>query len=219
MKKILFIGNSLTGHIFDTFKWVVDHFADEPILVDQVWGGGITLEGLLANGRAQEALNKDQWDVVVLQEQSQLPAIPGQGEASFQKSVTQLVEIIQAQGAEPILYETWGHFGGDRERKDLYPDYDLMQLALTKAYNKAATNNLIRTIPIGQIWKKLKDDGSELFNKLVEDDLYHPSPLGQFFNACIFFHLLLKQNVFNVETQEGLAPEDCQTLIQITSKL
>jgi len=219
MKKILFIGNSLTGHIFETFTWMVENFASDPFLVDQVWGGGATLELLLSNGRAEEALAREKWDIVLLQEQSQLPAIPGSEGQSFLDSVKILSSKIKSQGAEPILYETWAHLQGDRQRKELYPDYESMQRGLSDAYGKAASENSLKVIPIGQIWLQFKSVNPELFARLVEDDQYHPSGTGQFFNSAIFFHLLLGQDLNRVDAKNDLDPDDCKVLLDFIKTL
>ena len=74
--------------------------------------GGQTLAGHVHSGTMNRLTNH--WDVVVLQEQSQIPALGAQQVAQISvPAATTLVAAIRAAGATPLLYQTWGRRDGD----------------------------------------------------------------------------------------------------------
>lgn len=101
-------------------------------------GGGATQEGLINNGRALNGIKTNNWDYVVLQEQSVRPAIYGKSEQAFHDAVDLLVKEIKDVGAEPLLYMTWGRRDTLEIKDESILDYETMQQKLSDAYRKAA---------------------------------------------------------------------------------
>lgn len=109
---VLFIGNSYTfyNNSWDIFKKIC--LAEgKKVNVDQVTCGGYTLEQMNDplneyGAKVAEKLKNNKYDVVFLQEQSLRPAIGD--EALFYDAVRGLTQKIRANGAIPVLYETWG---------------------------------------------------------------------------------------------------------------
>ncbi len=90
--------------------------------------GGRTLEKHLGDKNTLTTIKNGNWGYVILQEQSQTPALPGKYQQSFLRSVKAFTHIIRKAGAKPVLYMTWGRRDGDAMNKDLFPDYETMQM-------------------------------------------------------------------------------------------
>ena len=136
--RVLFVGNSLT------FK------NDLPELVHRLGGartpifaGSFTAPGWqlwqFAGDRGLERLLHDvHWDVVVLQEQSQIPSFPADDRArEFIPYVERLADEARRSGAQPLLFVTWAHRTGDR-RNFSGDTYAAMQQRVVDGYREAA---------------------------------------------------------------------------------
>jgi hypothetical protein len=207
-KKILFIGNSYTDQIQKVFKQIVADSTQGNHRLQFIWGGGATLQKLINNGRAFKWIDKDEWDYVVIQDQSLVPAIPGRPQDSFHKSVDTLVKKIRESGAEPILYMTWGRRDIDERHKDLFSDYENMQEKLSKAYREAGKRNKVRVAPVGDAWAIVRKKDDKLGRELYKDDGSHPSTKGAFLASCVFYRLLFDDSLEKVDIPEGIDQKD-----------
>tara|TARA_R110001592_G_scaffold111347_2_gene308325 strand:- start:2253 stop:2606 length:354 start_codon:yes stop_codon:yes gene_type:complete len=76
-KKVLFIGNSYTG--VNNLSLLVKNIAlsmGDTMFIDSNTPGGYTLKQHSTNATTLAKINSQQWDYVVLQEQSQIPSLP-----------------------------------------------------------------------------------------------------------------------------------------------
>lgn len=131
-------------------------------------------------GGAWQQAFADTWDVVVLQEQSQIPGFPME-EAVWQESLASLQELAQAaEPADVALLLTWGRLDGDRQNPDLYPDFPTMQDRLTAGYLAYADSlGGATVIPAGEAFRALWAQGpDEAFFQLYVADESHPTPYG-----------------------------------------
>ena len=118
----------------------------------------------------QEALDKEHWDYVVLQEMSHGPmTAPG----SFFASVEQLCNKIRENEAVPILYATWAYQRGGAKLTAEGWDYSEMTHKMSEAYHKAARENHALIADVGQKFYVLSDT-----QDLYAADGVHPSELG-----------------------------------------
>ncbi len=139
--------------------------------------GGATLEDHLKGMRklnTMEHIQTGGYHVVVLQDQSLRPVTDPEGTI---RDVGSLCEPIRAAGAEPILFLTWA-----RER------VPQMQQKLTEAYQKAAQIHGARVVPVGAAWEMARRLRPTL--ALYSEDGSHPSSLGTYLSACVFFAAL-----------------------------
>ena len=111
--RVLFIGNSYTtvndlpgvfaslarsgGHRVETKSAAVD---------------GWTLANHADSSATATALTASSWDIVVLQEQSQIPAIEEFRQTQMYPAARRLISSIRNRGARPLLYLTWGRRDG-----------------------------------------------------------------------------------------------------------
>ena len=93
-------------------------------------------------------------------------------------------ELIDYIGAETMFYETWGYKSGDIVRH--FDDtYFTMQDRLTSGYSLMSKNVAPSSIsPVGQAWRVAYP---EFKNQLYQWDGQHPSKLGTYLAACVFY--------------------------------
>ena len=110
---ILFIGNSYTSvndlpHMFTQLAKSGGHRVETAVVAPGGWT-------LFAHARSAETLNRlksSKWDIVVLQEQSQVPASEQARTQGMYPAVRSLVSRIEACGARPIFFLTWAQRDG-----------------------------------------------------------------------------------------------------------
>jgi len=98
-ERILFIGNSYTyangglGNILEQIVWGQDPFAW--VEIDEITGGGMTLANHFNTPSTVTAITEGNYDVVILQEQSQMPYMD---QANFFEYATRLDSLIDNSG-------------------------------------------------------------------------------------------------------------------------
>ena len=153
--------------------------------------GGKTFEFHLNNKQTIDEIKHGQFDLIVLQDQSQFPALfPDR----FEKAALALDEIIDESGSRLILYETWGRSDGDRKNKKFFPTYDPMQKALSKNYHSIAQKCGAVFAPVGSTWKMVREKNPKLGNELYRSDGSHPSQKGAYLAACAFYITLFDED-------------------------
>jgi Domain of unknown function (DUF4886) len=166
--------------------------------------GDTTLRQHLVTG-TEAALG---WDVVVLQEQSQIPGFPETDPywIAMVNGATTLRDLILATGADVVLFQTWGRRDGDSQNPSLYPDYATMQDQLTAGYDSLANhlwaaNDPTYIAPVGEAWRTLHDTGdSAAFGELYATDGSHPSLSGSYLAACVLFATLTHSSPVGLTT-------------------
>jgi hypothetical protein len=162
---------------------------------------GTELARWLRTGTAEET----SFDVVVLQEQSQIGGFPS---GAFYRDRTESIagalelgELARARGARVVLYHTWGREHGDPELSllgfgtflGMQERLDAAYLALASLLREAGVD--VAVAPVGGAFRIVFDDvvraggdplaeGSD-FDALYEPDGSHPSPQGAYLAACV----------------------------------
>ena len=215
--KVLFLGNSYTDQIQRVFKQIVADSSHKDSKIQVIWGGGATLKRLIDKGRASKWIQAEEWDYVVLQEQSLTPALPAGPRNSFHDSVDTLVTEIRGIGAEPILYMTWGRRDIDERHKEQFVDYDTMQQKLSDAYRAAAKRNKIQVAPVGDAWSQVRKKDAALGRELYAKDGSHPSTNGAFLASCVFFRVLFNDSLEQVQAPEGMSQQDAMLIMEVVA--
>ena len=169
--KILMLGNSFTYYnsldrlIAQLTGWHVERITR---------GGAYLFQFLNAqdelNIRLKEALSKEKWDYIVLQEQSNTPVLRPK---LFQASVQKLCELIRENNAQPLLYATWAYREGSTKLSSVNMSYQDMADALQNAYRSAAESN-------GALFADVGEGFSAVLGTIdpYTGDDYHPSEAG-----------------------------------------
>jgi hypothetical protein len=207
--RVLFIGNSYTyanglPEMFATLSQAGKH----PVAVDMAAVGGWTLAQHLGATETQDKLNGRQWDFVVLQEQSVIPAIPADRAAGMYPAVREFTTRIRALKAEPVLFLTWGRRDGMADAG--FADFAAMQEQLTAGYLGIADELAERVAPVGVAWQTGVGRDSAL--ALWDTDGSHPSALGTYLAACVLYATLFHADPIGLPAPAGIPPETARVL-------
>jgi hypothetical protein len=206
--RVLFLGNSYT------------YVNDLPaVFRDLARAGGRNVEtGMVANGGetlAQHAASPDslgairgsRWQFVVLQEQSEIPALAAAWQTQMFPATETLVASIRSAGATPILLETWAH-------RDGLPDQGLddaaMQAAITQGYRSLGAALGVAVAPAGEAWQTVLRANPTI--ALWQADGSHPSPAGTYLAACVLYARIFDASPVGVADTGGLSPDVAQAL-------
>ena len=205
---LLFIGNSYTS--VNALPGIVEKMAvsagrAKPLVAEST-PGGCTLSKQMQTPRTLELIDQGGaasagWDVVVLQEQSQLPAMAAvnpQVGRTFLEGATALYQKIREKNrsARVVLYETWSRHAEvwtkkPAEVQPLGASPLEMQSRIRKSYQAVAAElargdkRKVAIAPVGDIWEIVYR--SEEPVRLHADDGSHPNPAGSYVAGLVLF--------------------------------
>ena len=207
-KRVLFIGNSYTEvnnlpqlvqRVAESVGDVVEYQSNTP--------GGCTFSQHCNNG-SMELIRQGGWDVVVLQEQSQLPSFPqSQVEADVFPYAQQLVSAVYASNpeGEAMFYMTWGRKEGDAPNAAYFPvlgTYEGMDSMLYERYMYMARTYDASVCPVGRVWRYLRANNPEI--ELYQLDNSHPSQAGSYAAACAFYTMIFHKSPLRIAFDSDL---------------
>ncbi len=194
--RILFIGNSLTF-----YNDLPGMFADlarsggHQVEFEMAAPGGWSLSHHAASEATLEKMERQRWDVVVLQERSDIPAIVDQREEQMYPAIRLLESRIRAGGAQTVLFVAWGRRDGLPEAG--LGDYAAMQGQIQAGYIEIAKELQTLAAPVGLAWQRAMTQNQDL--DLWAYDGIHPNEMGTYLAACVFYAVIFQQS------PEGLA--------------
>jgi hypothetical protein len=206
--RVLFVGNSyvFTNDLPRTFATLAQA-GRRPVAVDMTAEPGWTLAQHAASARTRDKLAAQPWNVVVLQEQSIVPAVAASRAAGMFPAVRQLTQEIRARRGEPVLLLTWGRRDGLRDLG--VPDYRAMQDQITAGYLAIADELGERVAPAGVAWQAAAlEPGPALW----QPDGSHPTPAGTYLTACVLYATLFRASPVGLPAPDGLSPEAARRL-------
>ena len=221
-RKALFLGNSYT--YVNNLPWLIAamaHASGDSLFFDSNTPGGYTLGWQpIAHSSDPVSLAKireHSWDFVVLQEQSQTPAIARLRDSCMLPASMVLFDSIKA--ADPcsraLFYLTWGRrFGGIQCFSPGYcsaafAGFDQMQDSLTVAYKMVADSLVSPIAPVGEAWRlALKIPGMVLHD--VDDS--HPNLKGSYLAACVFYAAMFDKHALGNLFTAGLTVDTANML-------
>lgn len=222
-KKVLFLGNSYTNYFnLPQLVVAVAQSTNDVIVVDSHTPGGNTLQNHNSNATSLTKIAQGNWDFVVLQEQSQLPAFPiSQVETQVFPFAESLNNTIVAQNpcAETIFYMTWGRKNGDSENCNSNPSvcsYIGMDDLLRDRYLTMTNANNAIVSPVSVVWRYLRANYPTL--NLYDPDESHPSILGSYIAACCFYTTILRKNPNLITFNANLSATDAN-IIKMATKI
>jgi len=198
---ILFVGNSYT-YVNDLPGMFVrlSRSGGHAVQADMAAEGGWTLADHVGSAATGEKIRSRQWDFIVLQEQSQIPASPEARTSAMYPSARKLIQDITANGSRPVLFLTWAHKAGWPENN--LPGYDAMQGQIDQGYLGLAGETNAMVIPVGLAWSNAFHQSSDL--SLWQDDGSHPSEQGTYLAACVFYAALYGETPANLPYHANL---------------
>lgn len=218
---VLFLGNSYTyvNDLPSLIKNVALANGDS-LVYDANTIGGYSLANHFANATSISKIKSRAWDYVVLQAQSQEPSFPdAQVSAQTLPYALKLDSVIKENSncSNVVYYETWGRKNGDQQNCANYPPlctYLGMQNRLRKWYKYFSDNTSEVMAPVGEAWRASIAVSPTL--ELYDPDQSHPSLVGSYLAACVFYETLFQRSVLSNTYNPGL-PANTLTFLQQTA--
>lgn len=186
-QRALFIGNSYT-HTNDLPGMVANVLGDNGINleVESITPGGRTLTQHASDATVRSTILNGDFDFVILQEQSQRPAMPQLLSDQSIPAARTLGAMAIDSGAAVILFETWGHRSGSPNTG--HTSFDAMQTALTSGYWSLAEAAGGTISPVGSTWGRALSTTSVVLHSA---DGSHPSPAGTHLASLVMARTML----------------------------
>lgn len=206
--RVLFLGNSYT--YYNEMPTLFRNLAkaaqpDLALEVRAITEGGISLGELWHKRDVQDALDRERWDYVVLQEHSMLGWTYRDGEevisdpAYFWQSLQLYGPKIRRAGAIPVLFHTWSR----KSKLDAQPELDY-------AYTTAAREIKAKLAPVGHAWLTIRQQNPEI--ELYAADSTHPTLAGSYLAACVFLQTIVESKCEASPAPAGLNAEQVDLL-------
>ena len=199
--KAFFVGNSMTAanDLPKAIAGIAQSMGDH-LEYDSYAPGGYTFYMHMQDNKIlAEKMAAQQWDYVVLQEQSGFPALQDERVAKeVMPYAQQLDEMVHRTlpGASTVLFETWGYKDGDAQYCPAVPtlcDYTIMQDQLQKSYQAMSIRTGSLLAPVGEAWRLARQSHPEI--ELYSPDGKHPAPTGTYLAACVFYMTLFNKDI------------------------
>ena len=201
-KKVLFIGNSYTdfnnGLDYQFLKFAPNSEAE------RISPGGYTLQNHWEDANTMQTIRTGDWDVVILQEQSQTPVTDYK---AFAEYAQKLNEEIKVSGAETILFMTW-------ERPDSI-QYGVTTSQLANNYRFLGQQLGIKVAPVGLAFANALQERPTLV--LYSED-GHPTLQGTYLAAAVFYGIIYDQSPVGINYNAGMSDEDALFLQNIAAR-
>jgi len=213
--RILFIGNSYTyvnnlPKMFANLSKSGGHRVETAMSAKAGW----TLSDHVKFADTMDQWESSTWDIVILQEQSQIPASDIFREQEMYPAARVLVAKIRELGATPLFFLTPAHLDGWPEEG--LPDYASMQAQINIGYWGIANELNAPVAPAGIAWSTVRGQNPEL--TLWQSDGSHPAEQGTYLTACVFYAVIFHESPQGINYRGNLSKEVAQILQKIASQ-
>jgi PKD repeat protein len=208
-RNVLFLGDSYTSfNNLPQLTALVASSAGDNLSYDSYTPGGYKLIQHAADATSRSKVMAGGWNYVVLQDQSQTPALEN---GNFPTGSRDLCQLIKQHNpcAQPLFYMTWGRENGDALNCPTFTPmctYNGMDSLLSLNYTSQAANLNAEVSPVGAVWKYLRQNHPAL--DLYEPDGSHPSQAGSYVAACCFYTAIFKKSPLLITYNFVLNPTD-----------
>jgi len=206
--RVLFIGNSYTSvnNLPQIFQDVAASAGHAPSEIKAVAPGGLTLYQHLTSPDTLKAIDEGDWDIVILQAQSQEAALSEQfpnWRDNFLKGAAGLYDRIKASSprAKIILYQTWArhadYWNDPKADRSIGNNPADMQARIRKWHqNAAAQKSDFLIAPVGDAWELNYKDPKAI--RLHAADNSHPAFNGSYLAALVIYGTIYVPSDLNV---------------------
>ena len=222
-RKVLFIGNSYT--YTNNMPLILQNMAaamGDTLVYDESDPGGYTLNQHSTYATTITKIFSNQWDVVVIHEQSQMPSFPpAQVMTDVYPYATRLDSMVHANDTctQTMFMMTWGHANGDPMNCPGYPaicTYDGMQQRLRESYMEMGATNHAAVAPVGMAFKIMIDSAYSPW--LISADSSHPVVAGSYLEAAVLYGSIFHKHILNCTYTSGLSATDAHLLQRVADK-
>jgi hypothetical protein len=208
--RVLFIGNSYTYEndlpgMFAELARSGGHKVETGMSAE---GGWSFADHVKSSGTA-EILKSKQWDYVILQEQSEMPAFEQSRTQNMYPAARELVRQVRASAAKPVFFLTWAHRDGLPDNG--LPGFEPMQVQLDQGYLAIARELNVSVAPAGYAWVIVLRQNPAL--NLWQNDGSHPNEQGTYLAACVFYATIFRQSPEGLNYRANV-PEEIALFLQ-----
>lgn len=223
-RKVFFVGNSYT--YTNSMPDMLRDFAaakGDTLVYSMSAPGGYTFQQHTVLGATLTGIASQPWDIVVLQEQSQVPSFPPAQVATDCYPYARILDSMVDENdscIETMFMMTWGRQNGDAMNCPTYPvvcTYGGMQGRLRDSYMEMAQDNHASVAPMGAAWKIIIDSFPGI--NLYQADESHPSVAGSYLQACVFYASIFHRPAVGCSYLGGLSSSTASTLQRIADKV
>jgi hypothetical protein len=212
--RVLFVGNSYTSvNDLPSMFAKLARSGGQRVEVGTAAENGWTLADHAGSSATAAKLASATWDIVVLQEQSQLPSVEQFRQAQMYPAARQLIQAIRSQGAQPMLFLTWARRDGWPENG--MPNYRSMQSAIDTGYLTIAHEQQAAVAPVGEAWSMLV--GAEGAPALWQQDGSHPTEAGTYLATCVFYAAIFHESPKGLRYHAGLSADDAAKIQDVAA--
>lgn len=204
--KILFVGNSYTycNNMPSRYFGEIMEAAGYSVKILSLTKGGWTLSGS-ANSQDElgkqvdMALTHQDFDFVILQEQSMTPAVNA---GSFYGGVRRLNKKIRESGGIPVFYATWGRKQGSGDLTATGLTAETMTWKLAASYEHMGQTHDIPVAHVGLAFWDIVQNEKRV--NLFDTDLSHPNAAGSYLAALTLFARITGIDPTTVDYEGGV---------------
>ena len=197
-KRVLFIGNSFTS-INGGLDKQLERLAPS-VVATSVTYGGFTLENHWTDGHAVQAIGRDGWTDVVLQDQSVAPVLSA---TEFDQYGRAFDGEVRRVGAETVLLMTW-------ERPDVV-NAGVTSSALAAAYDRLGGALAAKVAPAGTAFAASLRERPDLVLNLQDG---HPTAFGTYLAGCVVYGTVFGRTPVGNVASDPTLPPDLQAYFQ-----
>ena len=217
---VLFIGNSYT-YCNDMPEVIFQSICDAAgynVKVDSVTRGGYYLHQFANSADEYGAIVKDklsanEYDFIVLQEQSGNPAHNPDGFFDGARSLVRKIE--RYTDARIVFYETWGYKTGYHLLPTHGGDTATMEMKNRAAYTAIAESLGADVALVGAAFKDVFEN-SDI--EVYDTDHSHPSKNGSVLAACTIFSTIFKYDIRDLSFNSGISRSALSTIKEAAYK-
>jgi hypothetical protein len=181
--RVLFVGNSFTYYnsMPSLVRRLAEADAGSPSIIAVAYTApNWTLERAAEDDGLADLLGDVRWNVVVLQEHNQLVSFS----YPFARALWREITLV---GGRTVLFMTWAYEDGDRRN---FPGdtFTAMQARLGQDYSQLSEELTVPVAPVGLAWAEALRRRPGV--KLWAGDGRHPSRIGSYLAACVFYAVL-----------------------------
>lgn len=198
-RRALFIGNSFVSTNFLPLLCKDLAFSvGDTLDVDWNAPGAFTFQMHASDGATLGKMSVGNWNYVVLQEQSQLPALSDADVAADVFPYAHILDsIVHNKNAcgRSVFFQTWGYKNGDVVDCPAYPPvctYEGMDSLLFRRYRQMSADNEAIMSPVGLVFRLIRT-GMPSINLYTPDDM-HPSEAGSYAAAVTFYTIFFRKD-------------------------
>ena len=184
-----------------------------PVHTDTSAKAGYLLREHVSHQGTEDKLGGALWDLVVLQENSNVPRDPSKVTEHMQPAVRDLGERATGLGSDTLLLMTWAEPW--RLVEDDWEGFMAEQAAIGAAFHGIARDQGIRVAPVGDAFAQALEARPELF--LWQDDRIHLNQRGTYLAGSVLYAEIYEESPAGLSYTAALSDDTVHFLRSVAA--